>query len=137
MAQIIREIQAPYTLAVDDEAIGRETIVLQRGGKPVAVVVPYEEYKTLVGLKRSASQPTDPQFERERSAYRQLLPELLRTHRGEWVAIVNEQAVAFGPTFQSVIVPVRERFGQRPVFVQEILENPRIRNIPSPQVLRR
>jgi hypothetical protein len=66
-----------------------------------------------------------PDFERERAAFRRLLPELLKAHRGEWVAIVNEQAVEFGPDFSSVILRVRERFGQRPVYVQEILEKPR------------
>ena len=31
----------------------------------------------------------------------------------------------FGPDFSSVIVPVRQRFGQRPVYVHEISEEPR------------
>jgi hypothetical protein len=136
MAQIIREMRTPYTLAADDEVIGRETIVLQRDGKPVAVVVPYEEYTALLALKQPTPKTVDPNMERERLAYQRLLPELLRTHRGEWVAIVDEQAVAFGPTFQSVIVPVRKRYGQRQIYVQEVLETPRIRNIPSPHIVR-
>jgi len=138
--QALREVNAPYTVNSEDEAIGRDTIIIRRNGEPVAVVVPYAEYVEL--LARPSAQPSepvsgDPDFERERAAFRRLLPELLKAHRGEWVAIVNEQAVEFGPDFGSVILRVRERFGQRPVYVQEILEKPRVYKIGSPRVIRR
>ncbi len=58
------------------------------------------------------------------------------THRSEWVAIVDEQPVQFGPDFSSVIIPVRQRFGLRPVFVHEILEQPRVYKMPSRRVVR-
>ncbi|HET7089609.1 MAG TPA: DUF5678 domain-containing protein [Anaerolineae bacterium] len=137
--QALREVNAPYTVNSEDEAIGRDTIVIRRSGEPVAVVVPYAEYVEL--LARPSAQPSepvsgDPDFERERAAFRRLLPELLKAHRGEWVAIVNEQAVEFGPDFGSVILRVRERFGQRAVYVQEILEKPRVYKFGSPHVIR-
>ncbi|MEK7278475.1 MAG: DUF5678 domain-containing protein, partial [Chloroflexota bacterium] len=69
-------------------------------------------------------------------AFQKLLPELLKTRRGQWVAIVDERPVQFGPDFQSVIVPVRKKFGQRPICVQEILEQPRVHKILSPRVVR-
>lgn len=80
---------------------------------------------------------TDSIFERERAAFQRLLPELFKAHRGEWVAIVDEQPVEFGPDFSSVIVPVRQRFGQRPIYVHEVSEQPRIYKITSPHVRRR
>lgn len=33
----VRDVQAPYTVNPDDEAVGRDTIIIHRGGEPVAV----------------------------------------------------------------------------------------------------
>ena len=81
--------------------------------------------------------PDDLGFEQERTAFQRLLPELLKAHRGEWVAIVDGQPVEFGPDFSSVIAPVRQRFGQRPVCVREISEQARIYKISSPRLIHR
>ena len=79
--------------------------------------MPYADYVEL--LARQPGRPVEidsdeADFGRDRAAFRRLLPELLNTHPGEWVAIVDERAVEFGPDFSSVIRRVRERFGQRP-----------------------
>jgi hypothetical protein len=132
--KVVKEVSAPYLVNVEDEAIGRETIIIRRNGEPVAVVVPFADYQALTLRTPSA---VDATFDRERSAFQRLLPELLATHRGEWVAIVDEQPVEFGPDFSSVIVPVRQRFGQRPVYVHEVVEQPRVYKISSPRVVRR
>ena len=42
---ILKETQAPYNLALDDTALGQETLILERAGRPVAAVVPFVEYK--------------------------------------------------------------------------------------------
>ena len=124
----LKEVSVPYTVNAEDEAIGRDTIVIRRNGEPIAVVIPFAEYQTMVAQPL----PGDLGFEQERAAFQRLLPELLTAHRGEWVAIVDGQPVEFGPDFSSVIVPVRQRFGQRPVYVHEISEQPRIYKISSP-----
>ena len=137
--QTLKEVSVPYTVNPEDEAIGRDTIIIRRNGEPVAVVVPYAEYTELLARPSpQSSEPVsdNPDFARERAAFRRLLPELLKAHRGEWVAIVDEQAVEFGPDFGSVILRVRERFGQRPVYVQEILEKPRVYKIGPPHIIR-
>ena len=128
----LKEVSVPYVVNAEDEAIGRDTIVIRRNGEPVAVVIPFAAYQALVAQPQSG----DLGFEQERTAFQRLLPELLKTHRGEWVAIVDGQPVEFGPDFSSVIVPVRQRFGQRPVYVHEILERPRIYGITSPRIIR-
>jgi hypothetical protein len=133
----LKEVSIPYTVSAEDEAIGRDTIVIRRNNQPIAVVLPYAEYEALLLRPAVGSVGDNPTFERERAAFRRLLPELLRTHRGEWVAIVDGQPVQFGPDFSSVIVPVRQRFGQRPVYVHEISEEPRLYTISSPRVIRR
>ena len=129
----LKEVSVPYTVDAENEAIGRDTIVIRRNGEPVAVVVPFAEYQALVAQPLFAN----PGFEQERAAFQRLLPELLKAHRGEWVAIVDGQPVQFGPDFSSVIVPVRQRFGQRPVYVREISEQARIYKISSPRLSRR
>ncbi len=129
----LKEVSVPYTVNAEDEAIGRDTIVIRRNGEPVAVVVPFAEYQAMTAQPL----PGDPGFEQERAAFHRLLPELLKTHRGEWVAIVDGQPVEFGADFGSVIVPVRQRFGQRPVYVHEISEPARIYKISSPRLSRR
>ncbi len=127
-----KEVSTPYLVNADDEAIGRETIIIRRNGEPVAVVVPFADYQAWT---HQAPVPADAAFERERTAFQRLLPDLLVTHRGEWVAIVDEQPVEFGPDFSSVIIPVRQRFGLRPVFVHEILEQPRVYKMPSRRIV--
>jgi hypothetical protein len=126
----LREVSVPYTVNADDEAVGRDTIVIRRNGEPVAVVIPFADYQAMVAQPL----PGDLGFEQERAAFQRLLPELLTTHRGEWVAIVDGQPVEFGPDFSSVIVPVRQRFGQRPVYVHEISEQTRVYKISSPRL---
>jgi hypothetical protein len=128
-AHTLKEVSVPYTVDVEDEAVGRDTIVIRRNGEPVDVVIPFAEYQALVAQPL----PGDLGFEQERAAFQRLLPELLQAHRGEWVAIVEEQPVEFGPDFSSVIIPVRQRFGQRPIYVHEISKQARLYKISSMQ----
>lgn len=128
----LKEVSVPYLVNAEDETIGRDTIVIRRNGEPVAVVVPFAEYQALVARPVFGA----PGLEQERAAFERLLPELLKTHRGEWVAIVDGQPVQFGPDFSSVIVPVRQRFGQRLVYVREISEQAHIYKISSPRLSR-
>ncbi len=137
MGQMLREVNAPYTVNADDEAIGRETIIIRRNGVPVAALVPFAEYQALpASLPQLTPAVMDSQVEREWAAFQKLLPELLKTRRGQWVAIVDERPAQFGPDFQIVIVPIRKKFGQRPICVQDVLEQPRVHKILSPRVVR-
>lgn len=131
-AHILKEVSVPYTVNAEDEAIGRDTIVIRRNGEAIAVVIPFAEYQALVAQPL----PGDLGFEQERAAFQRLLPDLLKEHRGEWVAIVDGRPVEFGPDFSSVIGSMRRRFGQRPVYVREISEQARIYKISSPRLTR-
>ena len=139
MGQMLREVNAPYTVNADDEAIGRETIIIRRNGEPVAAVVPYAEYQqwqTRGTLPRAHTpRAVDPEFEKQWAAFQRLLPELLKEHRGKWVGIVNEQAVAFGPTSSIVLEQVIMRFGDVPMCVSQVLDKPRIYHSPSVRVV--
>jgi len=42
---VLRESKAPYTLAIDDETMTEEPVILERNGRPVAALVPIAEYE--------------------------------------------------------------------------------------------
>ena len=73
-------------------------------------------------------------FERERAAFYRLLPSLLTTHRGKYVAVHDEQPVEFGDDTVAVATQVYQRFGYIPVFIGQVTEKPKTPiRIPSPR----
>lgn len=58
------------------------------------------------------------------------LPELLKTHRGKWVAIYNEQVVDVGDTRREVLLRFVEKFPAAEVYIQLVDEE-----IPTLKVL--
>ena len=135
----LREVNAPYTVNPDDEAIGRETVIIRRNGEPVAAVVPYAEYQKLLALetplRARTPRPIDPEFEKQWGAFERLLPELLAEHRGQWVGIMNEQAVVFGLTSSAVLAEISRRFGDVPMCIQEVREKPRMYHMGGPRII--
>jgi Family of unknown function (DUF5678) len=71
------------------------------------------------------STPLPPtKWERERGAFLRLLPELLRTHRGKFVAVHDEQVVDSGDDPIALIKRVHARFGYVPIHVEEVAAQP-------------
>lgn len=66
--------------------------------------------------------PEPPKGEREHRAFLRLLPELLQTHRGQYVAIHNGQVVDAGDDRVAVVLRVWERHGYTPLFVGLVTE---------------
>ena len=137
--QHIREVQAPYTIRLDDQAVGRETIIIHQKGKPVAAIVPYPLYeKAILGKTTSPTLPTpDPEFEKQWNAFQRMKPDLLQKYPGQWVAVVNEQIAAVGPDFSSVAEKVEQEFGNVPRCIGEVLETPKIYRMTTRRVIRR
>lgn len=54
-------------------------------------------------------EPPMTKFERERRAFFNLLPELLKTHRDQFVAIHDEQVIESGPVRCDVVFRALER----------------------------
>ena len=52
-------------------------------------------------------------FEREWQAFERLKPELLCTHRDQWVAIYQGEVVEAGQDWSQVLDSVYDRFGAR------------------------
>lgn len=53
----LRESKAPYTLAVDDETLAQEPVILERDGRPMAVIVPLAEYEAFRAWRTAAQEP--------------------------------------------------------------------------------
>lgn len=62
-------------------------------------------------------EPVLTPFDREQQAFRRMLPELLGTHRGQYVAVHGEQVVDSGPDQLEVALRVLRRVGHVPVYV--------------------
>ena len=62
-------------------------------------------------------EPTSTKFERDRRAFHLLLPDLLQTHLGQYVAIHDEQVVDSGPERLEVAMRVLARVGPTDIYV--------------------
>lgn len=92
----IREAQATYSVPIDETALAEGPIIVERQGRPVAVIITPEEYRAFQEWRDGQAwleeqlRPLEP----EREAFQRLLPELLKTHYGQFVAIHGGQVVA-------------------------------------------
>lgn len=63
-------------------------------------------------------------WEREYQAFRRLLPQLLQTHRGRYVAVHNEQVVDSGDNKLEVLQRAYATHGYVPIYVGVVAERP-------------
>ena len=63
-------------------------------------------------------------MEIEQRAFRRLLPELLKTHLGQYVAIHDEQVVDSGTDEAEVGVRTQQRIGNVPIYVGLVTDKP-------------
>ncbi len=136
---ILKETHAPYTLAIEEEALSQQPFILERDGEAVAAVVPITEYEAFRVWREARGQEEKRRedleaFERERRAFEHLKPELLRTHRGQWVAIYQGEVVEVGQDRSQVLDSGYDRFGYVPVYVQQVEERPRVYKLPHRKV---
>jgi|SRR6516165_4053093 hypothetical protein len=77
----------------------------------------------------------EDKWRREQRAFRQLLPELLQTHRGQYAAIHEGRLVESGTDKLDVAGRAYARFGYVPIYVSLVTDEPvpPIR-IPSPRL---
>ena len=79
---------------------------------------------------------SETKWRREQEAFRRLLPELLKTHRGEFVAIHEGQVVERGSDKLAVGGRAYARFGYVPIYVTLVTDQPlpAVR-VPSPRII--
>jgi hypothetical protein len=86
-------------------------------------------------LNLSLAQAPETAWERERRAFWNLLPELRRTHDGQYVAIHDGKVVASGSERQPVAREAYSRMGYVPLYLGHVTdEPPRPARIPSPRI---
>lgn len=74
---------------------------------------------------------------REQRAFFRMLPELLKTLKGKWVAIYGEQVIEVGESMQSVLIKVRERLPKGELYIQLVDEKLPVVKMLSPRNGRR
>lgn len=127
----IREPKALYAALENRETLKQGPIFLEKDGQPTAVLLSIEEYGKLAGraereewVERELA-PIKPEIE----AYQKMLPELLKEHRGEWVAVHRGKIVALSPDKDRVLRKIIEK-QYKPVYFQLIQEGSRIVQMP-------
>ena len=80
--------------------------------------------------------PRDPKWEREFAAFQRLLPELLKTHRGKYVAIHDGKVVASGDGRTEVAERAWEHVGYVALHVGLVTDEPQVEWIPSSREVR-
>ncbi len=84
----------------------------------------------------SCPAPAEDKWRREQQAFYRLLPELLRTHRDQFVAIHEDRVVESGADKLDVARRAYARFGYLPIFVSKVTERPLMTTrIPSPRLV--
>lgn len=130
----LKEAQAAYSLALDITQVGEGPIFVEHEGRPVAVIISIEEYEQHFQTAYDTWRQEQLQrLEPDRTAFRQLLPELLKTtHAGQFVAIYQEKLVDADPDRAALVQRTRDQ-GYRPVYIQKVTPEPRIVELPSPE----
>ena len=147
----IHEPKAVYAALEDQEALKHGPVFLEKDGQPMAVLLSIEAYSQLAGKTKSDEwvETADiPHLEladrrppltwreeqlrltrADHDAFLRLLPELLKEHRGEWVAIHQSRVVALGYEFGELVEKMRED-GYQDFYVQKIGETLRTIELP-------
>jgi hypothetical protein len=104
------ELRESFRYGYDDEirllnGRSRSEIPKMSSSQPIAI------------LEVTIPQPPESKFERERQAFYRMLPELLRTYQGRYVAVHNEQFADSGPDRLSVAQRVLEKVGPCDIYV--------------------
>ena len=135
----LKEARATYSLSLNKTDLAQGPLILEHEGEPVAAVVPIAEYREFEAWReRHISPPlsSDDEWERARQAFERMRSELVKTHKGRFVAILNNQVVDTDSEMGTLARRVYARFGYRPIYMQKVTEHPRVARISSPRVVR-
>jgi len=141
-----KETRAAYALALDEARLHQAPFTIERDGEPVAAVVSIDEYREFIAWRERvgrqpaayAEEPTPRSkalatLERERAAFLHLKDQLLRTHRGKFVAILNGEVVDVDEDDKALTRRVYAEYGYAPIYIDEVVEEQPVRWILSPK----
>jgi len=137
-ARIITLHEPPsiYGVPLDEAALNKGPVVLELDGRPIAALIPVDEYQAFKAWRnyQAWNQEQLAYLETERAAFQRLLPELLKTHAGQFVAIHDGRVVDADHDGGELAQRVTAR-GLKPVYIGEIRPEPRIYHVPSLEVI--
>lgn len=129
----LREAQTAYSLAIESSQVNQGPIFVEHEGRLVAVIMSIEDYRQRFPVEQDAWQQEQLQrLEPNRTAFQRLLPELLKTHENQFVAICQGRLVDADPDRVALVQRTRAQ-GYRPVYIQKVTQEPRIVELPSPE----
>lgn len=155
---VLKETSAAYAPAtaptvesiLDEIRKMKEPLLLVQGDKPVAAVIPISDYQQFALWREKEEQSRTAASEKPESvltwqeqqerilskeiaAFEQMKPELLKTHNGKWVAVLDGQLVESDDNRQLLSQRVREKFGDRTMLIEQVRDAPRIYVADSPE----
>ncbi len=135
-----RETRAPYRVKhrkiavwIDPTQLARAPILLKQNGETVGAVISLEEYRGYNTWKKQRKPDDDfpPEWHAEKAAFQRMLPELLKTHREKFVAVYQGQLVDSDENEGELEKRMEQKYGDATVYVDEVLEHPRVYCFPS------
>jgi hypothetical protein len=79
--------------------------------------------------------PPEDKWHREKKAFRRLLPTLLQTHKGQYVAIHEGEVVDTDSDLVALGRRVYRQFGYIPIYMDLVAEKPTIVRIPRYRII--
>jgi hypothetical protein len=134
----LKETREMYAAEIDPAQLAREPIILEMNGEPVGAVISLEEFRAFEAWKKNQEPEDDfpPAWYEEKAAFEQMLPDLLKTHLEKFVAVYRGELVDSDDKEGELMWRVEQKFGNEPVYIDQVLEQPRIYHIPSFRVIR-
>ncbi|MBM4042570.1 MAG: hypothetical protein FJ290_29125 [Planctomycetes bacterium] len=72
----------------------------------------------------------------QEAVFQRKLPRLLKSHRGEYVAVYRGRVVAHGPDDEELARQMYKRYGDVVLLIARVEEEPTVYEIPSPEDVR-
>lgn len=135
---VLKENQTTYTLAIEENDLAHQPIILKQDGQEIAAIIPIEKYRAFEAWEQqqAKSLPRYPEFEAEKAAFERLEPDLMATYKGKYVAIRNGQVAGSDEDKMTLIGKVYDRLGYGPMYIHKVGEPVRVAKILSPRVIR-
>lgn len=134
----LKEPQGTYSTLVEQVQSTGEPLIVEQEGKPTVVVIPFAQYQQLLA-QREREQNSVWQTEQEAllrkevAAFEQMKPALLKTYLGKWVAILDGQLVDSDDDRRALSKRTGAKFSGRVVLIEQVLLQPRIYDVDSPE----
>lgn len=141
----LTKIGGYYALTIDEARLRQAPFAIERDGQPVVAVVPMDEYQEFMAWREhiahvvsSAKRSTLQRdvlnaLQKERDAFLRLKDQLLRTHSGQFVAILNGEVIDSDTDDRALTRRVYAEHGYVPIYIDEVAKEPPVRRILSPK----